>query len=65
MWSVRDAAAAASGQIYAAFPDKCADEWESSVELWFAHLSENTFTVRFNIAKSIAVVFDRVSDLRD
>lgn len=58
VWSVRDAAASASGVLVRTFADSLQEQLPSVINLWFLHLCDNTFTVRFHTAGAIADCYD-------
>ena len=56
-WPVRDAACVACGFFVATFPKESESMFAELVEIWFAHLSDNIFSVRHHSAFALASIF--------
>jgi hypothetical protein len=52
-WPVRDAACVACGTFVATFPEEAKPKYDELVQIWFAHLSDNIYSVRHHSADAL------------
>jgi len=56
-WPVRDAACVACGSFVGTFAEESKAKYEELCEIWFAHLSDNIFSVRHHSALALCTVY--------
>ena len=64
-WPVRDAACVACGFFVATFPEESEAQFAELCDIWFAHLSDNIFSVRHHSALALATVYNKASMYSD
>jgi len=58
-WPVRDAACVACGFFVATFPEESQPMFDELSTIWFAHLSDNIFSVRHHSALALATIYKK------
>jgi len=64
-WPVRDAACVACGFFVATFPEESQPMFDELSTIWFAHLSDNIFSVRHHSALALATIYKKAPMYQD